>query len=528
MWIVRVALTKPYTFVVLAVVILFVGPLVITRTPTDIFPSIDIPVVTAVWSYGGMSADEMANRIVSGFERGLTTTVNDIEHIESQTLRGQSIVKVFFQPGTKTEAAVAQITSISQSAIRSDPPGTTPPFIITYNASTVPILQLGLSGNGLSEQQLYDFAVNFIRVQLATVQGAPIPNPYGGKQAQIQVDLDPQALQSKGLMPVDVVNAISTQNLILPGGTSKIGGYEYDVRMHGSPDTVEELNDLPVKALADAPIYIPDVAHRRHGYPPQTNIVRVNGQRAAMLTVMKSGSASTLDIIDRVKEALPRIAEGLPHALEIKQMADQSVFVRASIQGAIREAIIAGCLTAIMILVFLGSWRSTIIIAVSIPLSILTSIIVLSALGETINIMTLGGPALAPGILVDDAGVAIENVNAPLESGKDLEPSILDGAQQIAVPAFVSTLCICIVFVPMFFLTGVAKFLFVPLAEAVVFAMLASYLLSRTLVPTMVMYLLRGHEHEDRFKPGRGIMAPFKNFQIGFERRFDRLREAYH
>jgi CzcA family heavy metal efflux pump len=523
MWIVRIALNRPYTFVVLAVVILFVGPIAIARTPTDIFPNINIPVVTAVWSYSGMSADEMANRIVSGFERGLTTTVNDIEHIESQTLRGQSIVKVFFQPGTRIEAAIAQITSISQSAIRQDPPGTFPPFIITYNASTVPILQLGLSGNGLSEQQLYDLGVNFIRVQLATVQGATIPNPYGGKQAQIQVDLDPRALQAKGLLPTDVVNAIAAQNLILPGGTSKIGGYEYDVRMHGSPDTVEELNDLPVKASADAPIYVRDVAHVRNGYPPQTNIVRVNGQRAAMLTVMKSGSASTLDIIDRVKEALPRIAAGLPPALEIKKMADQSVFVRASIQGVVREAVIAGCLTAIMILVFLGSWRSTIIIAVSIPLSILTSIIVLSALGETINIMTLGGLALAVGILVDDATVAIENINSHLEGGKELEPSILDGAQQIAVPALVSTLCICIVFVPMFFLTGVARYLFVPMAEAVVFAMLASYVLSRTLVPTMAKYLLKAHQPHEH---GRSA-NPFVRVQRALDGGFLRMRAAY-
>src|SRR3954471_20071802 len=510
MWIVRVALNRPYTFVVLAVVILFVGPIAILRTPTDIFPNIDIPVVTAVWQYSGMSADEMSNRIVSGFERGLTTTVNDIEHIESQTLRGTSIVKVFFQPGAKTEAAVAQITSISQSALRQDPPGTNPPFIITYNASSVPVLQLGLSGQGLSEQQLYDIGVNFLRVQLATVQGASIPNPYGGKQAQIQVDLDPQALQSKGLMPQDVVNAISTQNLILPGGTSKIGGYEYDVRMHGSPDTVEELNDLPVKT-GDTPIYIRDVAHVRNGYPPQTNIIRVNGQRARMVSIMKTGSASTLAIIDRVKETLPRIAAGLPSNLEIRGMADQSVFVRASIQGVIREAVIAACLTAIMILVFLGSWRSTVIIAVSIPLSILTSIIVLSALGETINIMTLGGLALAVGILVDDATVAIENINSHLENGKDLEPAILDGAEQIAVPALVSTLCICIVFVPMFFLTGVARYLFGPMGEAVVFAMLASYLLSRTLVPTMAKYLLHAHEAHGVGTPSRNPLVRIQN-----------------
>jgi CzcA family heavy metal efflux pump len=514
MWIVRVALNRPYTFVVLAVAILFVGPIAILRTPTDIFPNIDIPVVTVVWHYTGMSADEMANRIVSGFERGLTTTVNDIEHIESQTLRGESIVKIFFQPGAKTDSAVAQITAISQSALRQDPPGTNPPFIITYNASSVPILQLGLSGKGLSEQQLYDFGVNFIRVQLATVQGATVPNPYGGKQAQIQVDLDPDALQAKGLMPVDVVNAIAAQNLILPGGTSKIGGYEYDVRMHGSPDSVEELNDLPIKTVGDTPIYIRDVAHVRNGYPPQTNIVRVNGQRASLVSVLKSGSASTLAIIDRIKDALPRVAASLPPELEIRQMADQSVFVRASIQGVIREAVIAACLTAVMILVFLGSWRSTIIIAISIPLSILTSIIVLGALGETINIMTLGGLALAVGILVDDATVAIENINSHLENGKDLEPAILDGAQQIAIPAFVSTLCICIVFVPMFFLTGVARYLFVPMAEAVVFAMLASYVLSRTLVPTMAKYLLER----------RATHAAHTNV---FDAAFIRLRNAY-
>ncbi len=522
MWIVRIALNRPYTFIVMAIAILFVGPIAILRTPTDIFPNINIPVVTAVWQYSGMSADEMANRIVSGFERGLTTTVNDIEHIESQTLRGISVVKIFFQPGTKTEAAVAQITSISQSAIRQDPPGTNPPFIITYNASSVPVLQLGLSGQGLSEQQLYDIGVNFLRVQLATVQGASIPNPYGGKQAQIQIDLDPDALRSKGLMPVDVVNAVANQNLILPGGTSKIGGYEYDVRMHGSPDTVEELNDLPVR-IGDTPIYIRDVAHVRNGFPPQTNIIRVNGQRATMVSIMKTGSASTLDIIDHVKEQLPKIAAGLPPALEIRKMADQSVFVRASIQGVIREAVIAACLTAIMILVFLGSWRSTIIIAVSIPLSILTSIIVLSALGETINIMTLGGLALAVGILVDDATVAIENINTHLEAGKELEPSILDGAQQIAIPAFVSTLCICIVFVPMFFLTGVARYLFVPMAEAVVFAMLASYVLSRTLVPTMAKYLLKAHEEH-----GHSVSRnPFVRAQQALDHGFTHLRDAY-
>jgi CzcA family heavy metal efflux pump len=523
MWIVRIALNRPYTFVVLAIGILFVGPLVIARTPTDIFPNINIPVVTVVWNYQGMSADELSNRIVSGFERGLTTTVNDIEHIESQTLRGLSIVKVFLQPGARVETAIAQITATSQSALRQDPPGTQPPFIITYNASTVAVLQLGLSGKGLSEQQLYDFGVNFIRVQLATVQGASLPNPYGGKQAQVQVDLDPQAMQAKGISPNDVVSAITAQNLILPGGTSKIGGYEYDVRLHGSPSTVEELNDLPVKTVADMPIYIRDVAHVRNGFPPQTNIVRVNGQRASMMSVMKTGAASTLQIIDRVKAQLPLISATLPPELEIRRLLDQSVFVRASINGVIREAVIAACLTAIMILVFLGSWRSTIIIAVSIPLSILTSIIVLSALGETINIMTLGGLALAVGILVDDATVAIENINSHLEAGKELEPAILDGAQQIAVPAFVSTLCICIVFVPMFFLTGVARYLFVPMAEAVVFAMLASYVLSRTLVPTMAKYLLKAHEPHEHGSAGN----PFVRIQRALDGGFVRLRNAY-
>jgi multidrug efflux pump subunit AcrB len=523
MWIVRIALNRPYTFVVLAVLILFVGPIAIVRTPTDIFPAIDIPVVAAVWAYGGMSAEELAARIVTNYERGLTTTVNDIEHIESLTLRGTSVVKVFFQPGVKTEAAVAQITAISQSVLRQLPPGTNAPFIITYNASTVPILQLGLSGVGLSEQQLYDLGVNFLRTQLATIQGASIPQPYGGKQPQIQVDLNPVSLQAKGLAPTDVVNAIAAQNLILPGGTSKIGGLEYDVRLHGSPDRVEELNDLPIKLANGSPIYIRDVAHVRNGFPPQTNIVRVNGQRASMLTVMKSGNASTLDIINRIKAALPRIQAGLPPELEIKLLADQSVFVRAAIQGVLREAVIAAVLTALMILVFLGSWRSTIIIAVSIPLSILTSIIVLSALGETINIMTLGGLALAVGILVDDATVAIENINWHLEQGKDLEPAILDGADQIAIPAFVSTVCICIVFVPMFFLTGVARYLFVPMAEAVVFAMLASYVLSRTLVPTMAKYLLKAHQPHEHGAPA----SFFGRVQRSIDGGFVRLRAAY-
>src|SRR5690348_456411 len=387
MWVVRVALSRPYTFVVLALIILGIGPLTISRTPVDIFPNIDIPVVACLWSYNGLSAQDMADRMISNYERQLTLTVNDVEHIESISLRGRAIVKIFFQPGANIDLAVAQVTAISQSTLRQMPPGAVSPFIIQYNASSVPVLQLGLSGKGLSEQQLYDLSVNFIRTRLSTVEGATLPNPYGGKQAQIQVDLDPEALRAKNLSPQDVVSAISVQNLILPAGTSKIGSTEYDVDLNSSPEKVEELNDLPIKTVNGTPIYIRDVAHVRNGYPPQTNIIRVNGQRATMVSIMKTGSASTLDIIDRVKETLPRIAGGLPPTLEIKRLADQSVFVRASIQGVVREAVIAACLTAIMILVFLGSWRSTVIIAVSIPLSILTSIIVLSALGETINIM---------------------------------------------------------------------------------------------------------------------------------------------
>jgi multidrug efflux pump subunit AcrB len=513
MWIVQVALRRPYTFVVLALLILGIGPLTIARTPTDIFPNIDIPVVTVIWNYGGLSAQEMADRIISNYERTLSTAVNDIEHIESQSLRGISVVKVFLQPGAKVDLAVAQVTAVSQALLRQAPPGTVPPFIIQYNASTVPIIQLALSGTGLSEQQLFDLGVNFLRPQLATVQGAALPWPYGGKQPQIQVDLDPEALQAKGLSPNDVVTAITQQNLILPGGTSKIGSIEYDVDLNASPRRVDELNDLPIKTIGRTPIYIRDVAHVRNGYPPQTNIARVDGQRASLMVVQKVGNASTLDVIRKVKEAVARTLPSLPPALSVKPLADQSLFVRASIQGVLREAVIAACLTALMILLFLGSWRSTLIIAVSIPLSILSSIIALSALGETINIMTLGGLALAVGILVDDATVAIENINSHLEGGKELEPAILDGAQQIAVPAFVSTLCICIVFVPMFFLTGVARYLFVPMAEAVVFAMLASYVLSRTLVPTMAKYLLRAHEEHAH--------------QSWFDRGFTRVRAAY-
>ncbi len=524
MWIVRVALSRPYTFVVLALIILLVGPLAILRTPNDIFPNINIPVVAVVWSYGGLSSEELANRIVSNFERTATTTVNDIEHIESQTLRGISIVKIFFQPDVKIEMAIAQVSAISQSVLRQLPPGTNPPFILSYNASTVPVLQLALSGRKLSEQQLYDLGANFIRTQLATVQGASIPQPYGGKQAQIQVDLNLAALQSKGLAPLDVVNAIAAQNLILPAGTSKIGGFEYDVDLNASPKTVAELNDLPIKVVGRTPIYIRDVANVRNGFPPQTNIVHVDGQRASLLSVMKTGTASTLDIIARVKEALPRITAGLPADLEVHQLADQSLFVRASIEGVVREAVMAAGLTALLVLVLLGSWRSTVIIAVSIPLSILASIIVLSAAGETINVMTLGGLALAVGILVDNGIVAIENINWNLERGKPLEAAILDGAEQITIPTFVSTICICIVFVPMFFLAGVGRFLFVPMAEAVVFAMLASYGLSRTLVPTMAKYMLQGHAE---LHAGGRPAGLFARAQRRVDAQFGRLRDSY-
>ena len=526
MWIVRLALRRPYTFVVVAILLLILGPLVIYRTPTDIFPNINIPVVSILWNYTGLNAQEMGDRIVYQTERSLTTTVDDIEHSESQSLNGIAVVKVFFQPNANINKAIAQITAISQTQLRQLPPGTTPPLVITYSASSVPIVQLALSAQKLSEQQLFDLGVNFIRTRLVTISGCAIPYPYGGKQRQVMVDLNTTALQSKGLSPIDVVNAISAQNLILPAGTSKIGNFEYDVDLNASPRTVRELNDLPIKNVGTTTIYIRDVAYVRDGFPPQTNIVHVDGQRSVLLTVLKTGNASTLDIIAGIKSLLPRILPGLPQQLDVHLLADQSLFVRASIDGVVKEAVIAACLTGLMILIFLGSWRSTVIIAVSIPLSILTSIIVMSALGETINIMTLGGLALAVGILVDDATVEIENINRNIAMGKEIEHAILDGAAQIAVPAFVSTLAICIVFVPMFFLSGVARYLFVPLAEAVSFAMLASYLLSRTLVPTMAKYLLRGHEAEAGHLPG-SRRNPFVRMQARFEEAFERRREAY-
>jgi multidrug efflux pump subunit AcrB len=526
MWIVKLALRRPYTFVVLALLILILGPLTIYRTPTDVFPNIDIPVVSIVWNYTGLNSEDMSNRIVSVTERALTTLVDDIEHVESQSLNGVAVVKVFFQPNANIDKAIAQVTAISQTQLRQLPPGTTPPLVITFNASTVPIVQLALSSDKLSEQELFDLGVNFIRTRLITVPGAAIPFPYGGKQRQVQVDLDTAALQSKGLSPLDVVNAVSAQNLILPSGTAKIGSVEYEVELNGSPKAVAELNRLPIKTVGSTTIYIGDVAHVRDGFPPQTNIVRVDGRRATLLTVQKAGKASTLDIVAGIKAMLPQLTPSLPPELQIRTLADQSIFVRGSIHGVVREAIIAACLTGFMILVFLGSWRSTLIIAVSIPLSILVSIICLSALGETINIMTLGGLALAVGILVDDATVEIENINRNIAMGKEAEHAILDGAQQIAVPAFVSTLAICIVFVPMFFLGGVARYLFVPLAEAVSFAMLASYLLSRTVVPTMAKYLLRGHESEAS-NLAETSSNPFVRWQLKFEEAFEHFRERY-
>ena len=522
MWIVRLALSRPYTFVVLALLVLVTGPLVLLRTPTDIFPNIDIPVLSIVWSYNGLSAEEMGQRITTPYERAISSDVDNIEHIESQSLNGVAVIKVYFHAGADINRAMAEASANSQSILRLLPPGTLPPTIITYSASTVPILQLALSSQQLPEQQLYDLGNSFIRTQLATVQGSAVPLPFGGKVRQVMVDINPQALQAKGLSPLDVVNAVNAQSLILPGGTAKIGALEYNVEMNGSPKTIDAINDLPVKSGPGETIYLRDVAHVRDGYAPQTNIVRHNGQRAALLEVEKSGSASTLAIIGEVKQLLPQIRASMPKSLDIETASDQSVFVLSAVSGVIREGLIAAGLTGVMILLFLGSWRSTLIIAVSIPLSILASLLALSALGQTINIMTLGGLALAVGILVDDATVAIENVTHHLESGKPLHQAILDGSAEIALPTLVSTLSICIVFLPMFLLSGVARYLFVPLAEAVVFAMIASYFLSRTLVPTLAMYLLRSKDSGATAAGGR-----FHRFQQGFEAAFERLRERY-
>ena len=522
MWIVSLALRRPYTFVVMALLILILTPIVLLRTSIDIFPEINIPVISIVWQYSGMQPQEMADRFLSNTERGLTTLVNDIQHIESVALQGRAIEKIYFQPTANLQMAIAQVTAVSQQMVRQLPPGTQPPLIIVYSASSVPIVQVGISSKSIPEQELNDLTLNFVRSPLTTVKGAAIPYPYGGKARVIAVDLDTQALQAHGLTPVDVVNAVDAQNLILPSGTAKIGGLEMNVRMNGSTQTVAELNDLPIRTKNGATIYVRDIGHVRDGFTPQTNIVRQDGVRGTLLSIMKNSGASTLDIVAQIKARLPTIAESLPQDLQIKTLFDQSLFVRGSIQGVLREGAIAAVLTALMILLFLGDWRPTVVITVSIPLSICVSIILLSALGETINIMTLGGLALAVGILVDDATVAIENIERNLAMGKDMKQAILDGSQQIALPAFVSTICICIVFVPMFFLTGVAKYLFVPLAEAVVFAMLASYFLSRTLVPTMVLYIMRGHEH--KAATPKTILG---RLQRGFESAFEKFREAY-
>src|SRR5919106_3791740 len=522
MWIVKVALSRPYTFIVLALLILILSPLIISRTPTDIFPNINIPVVAVAWQFTGLNPEEMEGRFTTVYERVLTTTVDNIEHIESTTVNGQAIVKIFLQPSASLDTANAQVSSVSQTYLRQLPIGAQPPIILNFSASTVPIIQLALSGEGLSEQQLNDLGLNFLRTQLVTVPGAAVPYPYGGKQTQVMIDLNPALLQSKGLSATDVVNAVNLQNLVLPSGTTKIGQFEYDVTLNGAPRTVEELNNLPIKVAGNSTIYLRDVAHVRNGFAPQTNIVRHDGLRGVLVTVLKAGSASTLDVVDGIRKILPRVTATLPPELKVQPLADQSILVRSAISGVIREAVIAACLTGLMILIFLASWRSTLIIAVSIPLSILTSIIILSFLGETINIMTLGGLALAVGMLVDDATVEIENTNRNLDQGKEIKQAILDGASQIAVPALVSTLCICIVFLPMFFLSGVARYLFVPLAEAVVFAMLASYFLSRTLVPTMALYLLKAKDHL-----AAASRNPFTRFQDWFERGFERLRHSY-
>src|SRR5580693_2982100 len=524
MWIVQLALRRPYTFIVLAIVILLLGVFTILRTPTDIFPNIKIPVVAVVWNYAGLAPEEMATRIILQSERTAQTTVNDVEHTESQSLTGIAVVKYFFQPNVNEEMSFAQITGVSQTQLRSAPPGTTPPFILAYNASSVPILQLALSSQKLSEAELFDLGNSIIRTGLATVQGASMPYPYGGLQRQVQVDLNPDALRAQGLSGDDVTNAIAAQNLILPAGTQKIGDREYFIAVNASPRTIAELNDLPVTTRSGSVIYVRDVAQVRDGYPPQTNIVRRDGHRGVLMSVLKTGGASTLDIIKTIKQRLPGIRAALPADFHIDLVGDQSVFVRSAIEGVVREAVIAAALTALMILLFLGSWRSTLMIAISIPLSILASIACLSWLGETINIMTLGGLALAVGILVDEATVTIENINYHLEHGEDVQPAILAGAHEIALPALVSTLAICIVFVPMFMLVGIARFLFIPLAEAVVFAMLASYLLSRTLVPTLAKYWLQRHDAHTAGQP-RGALP---RLQRRFEKGFENVRERYH
>ena len=523
MWIVRLALDRPYTFVVASLLILLLSPLVILATPTDIFPNINIPVIAVGWTYTGLNPEEMEGRITTVYERSLTTLVDNVQHIESTTYNGLAMVKIFLQPNASLDTANAQVTAASQMLLRQLPPGTQPPLIIDYSASTVPILQLGLSGQGLSEQDLNDIGLNFLRTQLVTVPGSVIPYPYGGKQREVIINFDPRLLQAKGLSPTDVLSAVAAQYQVTPSGTAKISQFEYDVEINGTPTTISQLNELPIKTIGNATIYLRDVATVSDGFAPQTNIVRQNGRRGVLVSILKAGNASTINVVDGIRGMLHRVEQTLPPQLKIQPLADQSIFVKAAIAGVIREGVIAACLTAAMILLFLGSWRSTIIIAVSIPLSILSSVIALSFLGQTINIMTLGGLALAVGILVDDATVTIENMERFLEERHGLRDAVLNGASQIAVPALVSTLCICIVFVPMFLLTGVSRYLFVPLAEAVIFAMLASYVLSRTLVPTMALYLLRAKSHD-----AKQSRNPLVLLQLGFEYRFERLRGAYH
>jgi multidrug efflux pump subunit AcrB len=524
---VRIALSRPYTFVVLALLLLIVGPLAALRTPTDIFPDIRIPVIGVVWQYTGLPPDQMAGRITTPFERVLTTTVNDIEHIVANSYSGFGIVKIFFQPNVDIRIANAQVTAISQTLLKQLPPGATPPLILNYSASTVPIVQVALSGEGLTEQNLADIGINQLRTPLITVPGAAIPYPFGGKQRQVQIDLDPSALQARGLSGQDVANALAAQNLITPVGTQKIGGFEYVIQLNNSPLKMEDLGDLPIKAVNGAMVYVRDVASVRDGNPPQTNIVHVDGNRSVLMMVLKAGAVSTLDIIAGIKQKVIDVKSTLPDALKIGFIGDQSLFVRGAITGVANEGVIAALLTSVMILLFLGSWRSTAIIAVSIPLAVLGAIIMLSAIGETLNIMTLGGLALAVGILVDDATVTIENINYHLEQGKGVETAIMDGARQIVTPAFVSLLCICIVFVPMFFLQGVARFLFVPMAEAVMFAMMWSFLLSRTLVPTMAKYLLQPHAHHAGGEGPKPSRNPLVRFQRGFEAGFERFRGGY-
>jgi multidrug efflux pump subunit AcrB len=534
--IVRLALRRPYTFIVLAILIVLFGGLAAVETSTDIFPDIKIPVIAVVWTYRGLSPDDMAGRVIYYYERQLSTAVTDIDHLESQSLPGVGIVKIFFHPTVDIRTATAQVTSLSQTVLKQMPPGITPPLILNYNASTVPILQLGLSSPSLAEKDIFDLGQNFIRPSLASVPGAAIPSPYGGRERQIQIDVDPDALQAHNLSAQDLENALAAQNQIVPAGTIKVGKFEYNVKLNNSPSIVEELNKLPVKQVDGATIYMGDVAHVHDGAPPQRNEVRMDGRRAVLMTVLKSGSASTLNIVDDVKALLPRLKETLPKSLKVVPLADQSIFVRAAVSGVIKEGAIAAALTSIMILLFLGSWRSTLVIVISIPLAILFSIALLSALGQTLNIMTLGGLALAVGILVDDATVTIENINWHLEKGKTVPEAILDGAQQIVVPAFVSLLCICIAFVPMFFLPGISGFLFAPMALAVVFALIGSFTLSRTLVPTMASYLLVAHgdakdasvakTHDS--SQGHHPRNPLVKFQHRFEMLFEKIRAAYH